>query len=1127
MIPATARRRFRGALLAGALALLGQAVAPAHTAIAAPDERSAAAIADSAEQGLDGVRALIKTGKFPEAEALARGLLASAEQQQGARSPQAADALDLLVEVLWRARKVKDSSARELAERAVSIRERGAPPDSAALALSLYNLGNILQNTGDYAAARASYERSLTIQESAPAAAPDLPRTLTTYGMLLHKTEDFAEAKRALERASAVYEAEKGPDDPRLAVVHFNLGKIATAMEDFDAARQRYDRALELWEQASGPKSLDVAKALNGLGQVARVTGDYAGALAYFERGLDIVVAIQGPDGPDVGVSRTSVGQLLYVMGDYAGARRHLERNIETAEKNLGPDHPQSLPDVLALATLESTLGNTTAAAPLFDRAVRGWEKAFGPEHTWVAAALSGMGQNASLMGDHASARNLAERALAIREKTRGRDHPEVATSLEGLALVLEGANDIAGAVAAREKALSIREKSMSADHPELAHALRNLGSLLADERQLDRAESLIRRAAAIEERAYGPASPDLARSLAVLARVLRASGRPDESFDVALRAEEMAAEHLRAMARGMQERDALAYEAVRASGLRVALGLIAENPSPERVRRAWDRALRSRALVLDEMGARHRAIAGSGDPEIAALAQTLDAARRRLATLALRGDGSLSIEARERLIGEARRDTESAERALAERSAAFRDALASVGQGLEDVSATLPPSGALVAYYRYSDGSGGDARSAAAGPSHARDVYLAFILRGAGSAPEVKPLGDAAAIDSAIATWNGSILSGARSQPATRAQSEAASRRLGEAVAASLWSPVAQYLEDSERVFIVPDGAVNMTSFAALPIGEHDYLVERGPTIHYLSSERDLVEAGASPPTGIGLLALGGPDFDDRSLSATLEPIRSELVQTIGAAFASASELFRGAAPTCRGFTSLTFEALPGTERETRAIAEIWKDARTERGGRSSSGEIIRLSGARASEEIVKRTAPGKQTLHLATHGFLLDKECSADLVEHPLLLSGLALAGANRRASASPDEEDGILTAEEVASLNLSGVEWAVLSGCETGAGAVVAGEGVFGLRRAFEVAGARTLIMSLWPAEDDATRAWMTALYRARLERGAATSDAVREASLTVLRDLRERQEPALPILWAGFVAAGDWR
>jgi CHAT domain-containing protein len=144
-----------------------------------------------------------------------------------------------------------------------------------------------------------------------------------------------------------------------------------------------------------------------------------------------------------------------------------------------------------------------------------------------------------------------------------------------------------------------------------------------------------------------------------------------------------------------------------------------------------------------------------------------------------------------------------------------------------------------------------------------------------------------------------------------------------------------------------------------------------------------------------------------------------------------------------------------------------------------------------------------------------------------NPLLLSGLALSGANRRTSVAADQDDGILTAEEVASMNLGGVEWAVLSACDTGVGESRAGEGVFGLRRAFQVAGARTIIMSLWSVDDEATREWMRALYQARFQRARSTAESIYDASLAVLRARRAAGLSTHPFYWGAFVAAGDWR
>jgi CHAT domain-containing protein len=252
-----------------------------------------------------------------------------------------------------------------------------------------------------------------------------------------------------------------------------------------------------------------------------------------------------------------------------------------------------------------------------------------------------------------------------------------------------------------------------------------------------------------------------------------------------------------------------------------------------------------------------------------------------------------------------------------------------------------------------------------------------------------------------------------------------------------------------------------------------------------------------------------------------------------------------------------MQFEALPVSSTEAESVTRLWQRF----GDDITAGDqsTLTLTGKEATESAFKQLGLGRRVLHIATHGFFLGVSCGppmegtravggligvganarskqtgvrstsrrVSLPENPLLFSGLALAGANRRKAAGPLEEDGILTAEEIASLNLRGVEWAVLSACDTGLGTVAAGEGVLGLRRAFQVAGARTVIMSLWSVEDRAARQWMDALYRARLVRHLDTATAMREASVTFIRERRAKGQSTHPFFWASLVAAGDWR
>ena len=344
--------------------------------------------------------------------------------------------------------------------------------------------------------------------------------------------------------------------------------------------------------------------------------------------------------------------------------------------------------------------------------------------------------------------------------------------------------------------------------------------------------------------------------------------------------------------------------------------------------------------------------------------------------------------------------------------------------------------------------------------------------------------------------------------------------RTAGAALRRAVWDPLNAHVAGAARTFIVPDGLLNIVNVAALPDRNGRYLVEGTSVIHYLSTERDLVHRRRSDDRGAGSSQWAAP----RSVSpATKRPAITPALRS-----------------GCDGFGDIHFEDLPGSRREVIEISKFWP----------AQGPDDATGPERRSRDGNRRQAePWRPPLvHLATHGFFLGGDCSPG-VAGTRSVGGLAKKAPpkkaprcrresvvalgprlRRRQPTTPvrgDQDDGILTAEEIGGLNLQGTEWAVLSACDTGLGEIKAGEGVFGLRRAFQVAGARTVIMSLWSVEDRSAMQWMRALYDGRLRRGLDTADAVRAASLTVLAERRARGQSTHPFYWAGFVAAGDWR
>jgi CHAT domain-containing protein/Tfp pilus assembly protein PilF len=971
-------------------------------------------------------------------------------------------------------------------------------------------------------------------------------------------------AREYFSRALALGQ-ELVPDSMLVANSLYGLGQVEYSLDNFPGARENYLKALAIRDRLA-PESLEVASALVELGAVARIQGDLKLALQYEQQALDIREKLV-PGSNEVASSLRKIAAVEMEEGDLSFARETFMRAL-SIEEELHGDVISELIDLGALATEQYDFAS---ARNFLERALQLLLKDR-PSSGAVPMALGNLREMAFREGDWASALDYGRRAIAMFEKmssgldladeyvglgevlyAQGKFAPAeqyyrqslqmteriapgslyVASSLIHLGRTARanGASTLASEYFKR--ALDIAERSAPSS-PEMTEALHVLGELAYEQGDLLAAEKYQRRAVELRETTLGPAHPDLGSSLNDLALTVASSGRTAEALVLATRAEQIGREHLRLSARSLPERQALLYASTRVSSLGLLLTLAVEHPGePSVTREVFDSLIRSRALVFDEMAARHRTVHGSEDAEVKRLNQQLVSARVQLSALIVRGIGDSSPEIYLRLLNDARNEKEDAERALAERSSAFRQEQTRSHLGLQEVAHSLPADAALVAFARYDRNN--FARTTDGKADKPVPSYLAFVLPAGCTDPVVVPLGSAQEVETTVADWQKQITRQSVSAGFATRLDETVYRKTALALRRKVWDPIAAQIGSSERLFVIPDGALHLVNFSSLPIGQSEYLIERRLTIHYLSTERDLAPIEAQEQ-GTGLLALGSPAFNETRLFASLSPT--------GTNVASLSSVPPRSSPTrsaCAAFRSLRFEPLPGSSQEIREIAALWSGRGSWRLRNayhdSSTSTIVELEGPLASEAELKSQAPGKRVIHLATHAFFMGGRCasaldSADLNlansitgDNPLLLSGLALAGANHRNAARADEEDGILSAEEIASLDLEGADWAVLSACDTGVGEVKTGEGVFGLRRAFQVAGVNTVIMSLWPVEDEMTRQWMRTLYREHFVNGKDTAESVRAASLSILRQRREKHLSTHPFHWAAFIAVGN--
>jgi CHAT domain-containing protein len=312
------------------------------------------------------------------------------------------------------------------------------------------------------------------------------------------------------------------------------------------------------------------------------------------------------------------------------------------------------------------------------------------------------------------------------------------------------------------------------------------------------------------------------------------------------------------------------------------------------------------------------------------------------------------------------------------------------------------------------------------------------------------------------------------------------------DALAALVLHPLLSHIGRYEQWFISPDSNLWLVPWSALPLKDGRFAIE-GHRIQYLVSGRDLIlnplklDRTPSAP-----LVLADPDFD---LNVPEQrPAESETRSLLG------------------GLALGAIRRLPGTATEAEALAP-----KLER----FAGAAPRVFTDGKASVSVFRAAKAPRVVVLATHGFFLPDQQSQ--IDNPLLRCGVLLAGCNRAPFAKPGDDTGVLTGLEIVGVDLRGTELVVLSACETGLGEVRNGEGVAGLRQAFQLAGAETVVASLWQVPDRATAVLMVSFFE-QLAAGKTKADAMRDAQLQMIQTSREKRGASHPYFWAAFTVTG---
>jgi CHAT domain-containing protein len=769
----------------------------------------------------------------------------------------------------------------------------------------------------------------------------------------------------------------------------------------------------------------------------------------------------------------------------------------------------------------------------LLQQAMKIRKEALGEKNSHYAHSLNNLAELYKVKGEYARAEPLLQQTLEITRQARGDKHPDYATGLNNLAEIYDCMGDYAKAQRLFKQSLEIRKQVLGEQHPDYAASLNNLAELYKVRGDYVQAEPLLKQALEIQQQVLGEKHPSYATSLSNLAELYDFMGDYVKAEPLNYQALRISREQLDLTAAVQSERQQLRMaEVVRSRldncvSLAEKAGLPAEPVYAEVL--AWKGAVTARQQAMRHLSRGHE------NPQAAELYRQLADTARQLDSLSRATPKLGQVEAHRRRLEQLSESLETLEQKLAAVSADFHRQLDERKYTPDDIRRVLPKDTVLVDLLEYGFF---EPRANPEGKTSNKSRLIAFIVRPDQPVEKVE-LGLIEPIATAIADWRRSFGNG---RAAGKTAPAGDLRRL-------VWNKIEPHLQGAKTVLISPDGVTAQFPWLALPGEKPDTYLIDDVAIAIVPVPRMLPEMLArgvtpevqQPQAAPSLLLVGDVDFGADPGKPPVGPAADNLV-------------------AARGGQPLHWQSLPGTRDEVAAIKATFQ---------KQFGQVApeELTGAAATKSAVRSAAGNYQYLHFSTHGFFAPPQLKSalgpgsspnktplgDLVSqqdisgyHPDLLSGLVLAGANRPVEEG--QEDGILTALEVSEMDLSHVSLATLSACETGLGESAGGEGLLGLQRAFQLAGAKTSVASLWQVPDRATQALMSRFYENLWQRRMPKLEALREAQQWLIREAPKQPdllgrglifssapetEPTQqsgrlsPFYWAAFELSGDWR
>lgn len=972
-------------------------------------------------------------------------------------------------------------SARQAYTSAQEIRE-SMWGESLASAGGLSDLGALAREQGRLDVAQDYWQRALEIRHKMAPGSLDLATSLNNLGILAHDRGDLEKANEYGQDSLEIRQR-LAPGGLDVAKSLNNLGLVAWNRGDLERAISYLDGALKIIQKLA-PNSLNAAAILNNLGLLAHGRGYFDRATKYHEESLKIKENL-APGSLDIAASLGNLGILAQDRGDLDQAAGYYERSLDIAQR-LAPGSLSVATSLNNLGTLARRRGDLDRAAEYYERSLV-IKQELAPGSLDVASTLNNLGILASDRGDFERAAEMLERILEITQKLAP-GSLDVATSLNNLGALALDRGDLGRAAEYFDRALRIR-KNLKPGSLGVAEILHNLGNIASDEGDLNRAAEYYIAALDIQQH-FAPGSSAEAETLHALATLRLNQNQLESALALFLRAIQALEDQVTRLG-GSQDVRA-DFRAERVVYFRDTIALLLRLRQPERAFHILERSrARSFLAQLTQRDLEFSEVPEELEQERRNISHTYDQIQNEIARL-VPGDQAAKRKTLFAQLRQLRHDYEDTTERIVKASPKLGSLRYPRPLDVKRVRQVLDPGTVMLSYSVGED-----------------ETHLFVVTRDDGLEVTTLPLGRETARREIERILE---LQMRRSSDLLYAQPL---RQAGEYLYHRLIQPAEALITSSKRVLIVPDGPLHLLPFALLvrktgsteSDGDRDfqYLVEWKPLHTVLSATvyAELQNHRRSQPREstdvIALAAFGDPLYPSQY---SVERSGDDLAagRNIDVYFRSAVE---------RGFD---LRRLPYSREEVKRIAALYPE-----------GVSRAFLGAEASEEQAKSVGKSARIIHLAAHGRFDDRIP---------LNSYLALT--------IPEEfrrgrENGLLQAWEIFEGMRLDADLVVLSACESGVGEEVDGEGLKGLTRAFQFAGARSVMPTLWQVDDQATAELTVRFYR-HLREGLTKDEALRAAQMELIRGpikikdrlgQAEERDLSLPYYWAAFQLIGDWQ